>query len=80
MKTKKSPRISISVSLPEPVRDAARQAAFDDNRPLSGLINLLLEDYLAREGYLRDHSRRRVGVAEPSAARYGNRQPKSTTH
>jgi hypothetical protein len=52
MKTKKSPSVSVSVSLPSHVRDVARQAAFDDNRPLSGLITRLLEIHLIEQGYL----------------------------
>ncbi|MBN2068371.1 MAG: hypothetical protein JW739_01930 [Opitutales bacterium] len=45
-------RISLSISLPLELRDAARQAAFDDNRSLSGLIAALLLDYVQREQYL----------------------------
>lgn len=55
MKTQKSQKISISISLPQDLRDLGRQAAFDDNRPLSSLIAVLLEEHLLREGYI-DHA------------------------
>ncbi len=52
MKKRRTPKVNVSVSLPPHVRDSARQAAFDDNRPLSSLITVLLEDFLEAEGYL----------------------------
>jgi hypothetical protein len=50
--TDRSPRVNCSISLPYAVRESARQAAFDDNRSLSGLITRLLQRHLAAEGYL----------------------------
>lgn len=49
---KHSPTVSCSISLPAALRDAARQAAYDDNRSLSGLVSGLLRTHLEREGYL----------------------------
>lgn len=69
-----NPRISVSVSLPTDTRDLARQAAFDDNRPLSGLIHKLVEDYLEREGY-RERRPSRAGGRKTTAAEPSNRQP-----
>jgi len=79
MKAQKSPKISVSVSLPANVTDLARQAAFDDNRPLSGLVCCLLEDYLVREGYLEPcppRCQRALVLHEPAAA-YDPRPPQS---
>jgi len=48
-------KVTISISLPEMLRDGAKQAAFDDNRSVSSLISGLLQAYLEKEEYLHRH-------------------------
>lgn len=52
MKTPKNRTVNVSISLPPHLRDAARQAAFDDNRSMSSLVAWLLQHHLSAEGYL----------------------------
>lgn len=47
---------NVSISLPPSLRDAARQAAFDDNRSFSSLVARLLSQYLQKEGYLEERA------------------------
>lgn len=47
---------NVSISLPPALRDAARQAAFDDNRSLSSLVARLLSQHLQKEGYLEERA------------------------
>jgi hypothetical protein len=51
MKTRSS-TVPLTVSLPQPVRDAVRRAAYDDNRSVSSFISCLLRAQLEAEGYL----------------------------
>ena len=52
MKKQNTHHVNLSVSLPQDLRDAARQAAFDDNRSVSSLIATVLKNHLSNEGYL----------------------------
>lgn len=54
MKHNEQRTTNVSISLPQPLRDAARQAAFDDNRSFSSLVAWLLKEHLQREGYLEE--------------------------
>ena len=64
MQKSKHSLVNLSVSLPQDLRDAARQAAFDDNRSLSSLIASALKGQLLAEGYL----------TRPGASAGGNRR------
>ncbi len=62
MKKQSRHHVNLSVSLPQDLRDAARQAAFDDNRSVSSLIATVLKGHLSDEGYLESPvNRSRVG-------------------
>lgn len=54
MKDESTRSINVSISLPPSLRDAARQAAFDDNRSFSSLVAWLLSQHLQKEGYLEE--------------------------
>lgn len=56
MKDPKLRTINVSISLPPALREAARQAAFDDNRSFSSLVARLLNQYLQKEGYLEERA------------------------
>ena len=55
MKARQSVPLTVSVSLD--LRDAARRAAFDDNRSVSSLVARVLTDHLRDEGYLEGATR-----------------------
>ncbi|MBK1859482.1 hypothetical protein [Cerasicoccus arenae] len=44
--------VNVSISLPKSLRDAARNAAVDDQRSVSSLVASLLKDHLCAEGYI----------------------------
>lgn len=52
MKSSINPTVNVSISLPQTLRDAARQAAVEDQRTMSSLVASLLKDHLCAEGYL----------------------------
>lgn len=63
MKKPKHTLVNLSVSIPQDLRDVARQAAFDDNRSVSSLVTCALQRYLGAEGYLKS------APAKPAADR-----------
>lgn len=54
-KIRKSEQLAVRVTAP--VKAAAEKAAHDELRPVSGLIERLLIEYLRREGYLDEGAR-----------------------
>ncbi|WP_309382706.1 hypothetical protein [Cerasicoccus frondis] len=52
MRTLNTTTVNLSISIAPNLRDAARQAASEDQRSLSSLIASLLKDHLCAEGYL----------------------------
>ncbi|WP_269542929.1 hypothetical protein [Cerasicoccus fimbriatus] len=68
MKALNKSTVNVSITLPPSLHLAARQAASEDQRSLSGLIASLLKDHLCAEGYVsptlerleRPYSRRRA--------------------
>ncbi|WP_309395948.1 hypothetical protein [Cerasicoccus maritimus] len=52
MKTLNNTTVNLSISITPILRDAARQAASEDQRSLSSLIASLLKEHLCAEGYL----------------------------
>lgn len=52
MKNNAKQLVSLSVSMPQSLRDAARKAAVEDQRSVSSLIASLLKDHLCAEGYI----------------------------
>jgi hypothetical protein len=42
----------LNIRLPTDVKDAARRAADDDGRSLSGMVTRIMSEWLAEKGYL----------------------------
>ena len=63
--------VNISISLPRGIREQARQAAFDDNRSLSGLVSEPAQRLSVRRGLYRGWkvgwSRQGLSAAAPAA-------------
>jgi len=67
--------VPLTISLPQPLRDAVRKAAFDDNRSVSSYLSQLLRVQLEAEGYVEADAltpssrarRRSVGRHPPSS-------------
>lgn len=67
----KKQQVTVSMSMPKRMRALARQAAYDDNRSLSSLFNVLVKKYLEQEGYLDEWG-------EPGPKALGPREPRQT--
>jgi hypothetical protein len=50
----------LNIRLPTDVKDAARRAAEEDGRSLSGMVTRILADWLSERGYLNVHRPRTV--------------------
>ncbi len=59
---KQSRHVTLSISLPQDLREQARQAAFDDNVSLSSFVAQILRSYLASEAYLNNESSPHSGL------------------
>jgi len=49
----------LNIRLPTDVKDAARRAADDDGRSLSGMVTRIMSEWLSEKGYLNVPRKRR---------------------